>query len=344
MSEYIPPVGRIIETCLKLDRFSHAMYMEFIGVFSDPGLVRTWKALAAEEFSHVKFWKKLLEMAKQGDIPELFEDVETVLTELESIYAKGETLQKRFRAGPTVENAFLFSCRMEFYLIHPALSTLFVFAQSFSKQFMLADTYDAHIQRFIKAFRANTSSTLELDLMGESMERLWKQNRSLSRLGTIDELTGVLNRRGFFNAVKPLANMAQRTNEEVGMLMIDIDDFKQINDTHGHLEGDQVLKVLGRVLQNAGRASDVIGRYGGEEFIVFLPGIKRDSPVQIAEKIRVSVAEETRPVIPATVSIGVAEGRLSSDITKDLLDLVKRADDALYRAKKEGKNRVVPAL
>jgi diguanylate cyclase (GGDEF)-like protein len=341
MPEYLPPVGRIIETCLRLDRFSYAMYREFTETFSDPGLARTFKTLAAEELSHVKFWEKLLEMASQGDIPELFEDAETVVTELESIYAKGEALQKRFRADPTGGNAFLFSCRMEFYLIHPALSTLFVFAQSFSKQFMLADTYDAHIQRFITAFRANTSSIPELDLMGESMERLWKQNRSLSRLGAMDELTGLLNRRGFFNAVKPLANMAQRSNENVGVLMVDIDDFKKVNDTHGHLKGDQVLKVLGRVLQNAGRASDVTGRYGGEEFIVFLPGILRNSPVQVAEKIRAAVDEESRPVIPVTVSIGMAEGRLSEDVNRDLLDLVKRADDALYRAKREGKNRAV---
>lgn len=337
----LSPIGKVIETCLVLDRFSANMYQEFSSVFQQPDLARVWKSLAIEEGNHVKFWEQLLEMAMQGDMPELFEDAGTTLSELDAVRLKGVSLMARFQENPTIENAFLTACRMEFYLLHPALADLFVFARSFSEKFILADTYNIHIQRFIAAFRKHGSGTAEMDMMSESMERLWRQNRVLSRLGTLDELTGVLNRRGFFNAVKPLANMAQRTGDEVGVLIADVDDFKKINDTHGHLKGDDVLKALGRALQNAGRASDVTGRYGGEEFIIFFPGIQRHSLIQIAEKFRLAVAEETKTAVPATVSIGVAEGGLSEDTTGDLLNLIKRADDALYRAKKEGKNRVV---
>jgi diguanylate cyclase (GGDEF)-like protein len=121
-----------------------------------------------------------------------------------------------------------------------------------------------------------------IELLGETLKSLWRKNRYLARQISQDELTGIFNRRGFFNAAKPLLYLSQRTQKEVGVMMLDIDDFKKLNDTHGHQAGDEILKITARSMRNSVRASDIVGRFGGEEFIIFFSSINKRSVFQIA--------------------------------------------------------------
>ena len=123
--------------------------------------------------------------------------------------------------------------------------------------------------------------------------------------------------------------------------MLDIDNFKQVNDTHGHPSGDEILKIIARSMRNNVRASDIVGRYGGEEFIILFSSIDKHSALQLAEKIRKNVESDTRSIVPVTVSIGIATGELENQIEESMISLIKSADDALYEAKNLGKNRVV---
>ena len=223
------------------------------------------------------------------------------------------------------------------------LAHLFVFSDSFSGKQNPGALYEAHLTRFITAFRKFGAVTPELELLGEAVVRLWNRNRQLAIINTVDELTGVLNRRGFFNAIRPLTFFAQRTNQNVGFLIADVDNFKKINDTFGHQKGDQILQAIGTALRESVRGSDIVGRYGGEEFIVFFTGMQTDSMVRIAEKIRLAVAEKTRPIVPSTISAGVASAHLEGNIEAKVLSLIKKADDSLYEAKRTGKNKVVAA-
>jgi diguanylate cyclase (GGDEF)-like protein len=123
--------------------------------------------------------------------------------------------------------------------------------------------------------------------------------------------------------------------------MIDIDKFKKINDTHGHPVGDEVLKGVAKSLTTRLRKSDIVGRFGGEEFIILFPAILPDALYNIAEAIRAGI-ERIRPLgIPVTVSIGVKQGLIVSDPEKELFSWIAKADERLFQAKANGRNCVV---
>ena len=155
-----------------------------------------------------------------------------------------------------------------------------------------------------------------------------------------DHLTGLLNRRTFLDNALALCAQQAKRSEPVAMLMFDLDHFKSINDRFGHAAGDEVLRVFGRVVRASTRMDDIIGRFGGEEFIAIVPG-GLESANKIAERVRasfeaagVTVADHA---IGATVSIGAA---ISYDPVKSIDALIARADAALYRAKHDGRNRL----
>jgi diguanylate cyclase (GGDEF)-like protein len=164
----------------------------------------------------------------------------------------------------------------------------------------------------------------------------------LEYLATHDPLTGVLNRRAFMEAAELELARCRRHGHVMSILLMDLDHFKQLNDTHGHLVGDQVLRDLVERIAPLLRRPDRLGRFGGEEFILLLPETNRDAAAVVAERIRAAV-EAADKLPPYTVSIGVA-CNVVSDAGLD--PLLARADTALYEAKEGGRNRVVlaPAL
>jgi two-component system, cell cycle response regulator len=171
-------------------------------------------------------------------------------------------------------------------------------------------------------------------------------NRSLS-LALTDELTGLHNRRYLFAHLNELLERVSDSNGKTAVMLFDIDHFKQVNDRYGHAAGDEVLRELaGRAVRQV-RSVDLVGRLGGEEFVVVMPETSLSGAVIVAERVRTAVADEpfvlqeggTR--LPVTVSVGVAVTGAEDDDTQE--SLLKRADDALYAAKREGRNRTVTA-
>jgi diguanylate cyclase (GGDEF)-like protein len=158
-----------------------------------------------------------------------------------------------------------------------------------------------------------------------------------------DALTGLANRRQFYEVLGREFERAQRFGHELGLIMLDIDDFKQVNDTLGHLAGDVVLHEVAAALQDMIREIDVAARYGGEEFAVLLPQTGREGAASLAERLRIAIAERDivfagAPIEGITASFGVSAG---PEDGMGQLDLVASADAALYRAKRQGKNDVV---
>ncbi len=158
-------------------------------------------------------------------------------------------------------------------------------------------------------------------------------------LAITDPLTGLANRRHLDNVLERSTAQVRRGNGTLALMMIDIDHFKALNDTHGHQMGDEMLRRVARALEVEMRAGDLAARYGGEEFSIVMPGSRPDEVQQAAERLRRSIAQMDGPV-PVTVSIGVSWAP-EHGLTRDAL--VKVADDALYRAKEGGRNRVVVA-
>jgi diguanylate cyclase (GGDEF)-like protein len=151
-------------------------------------------------------------------------------------------------------------------------------------------------------------------------------------LAVRDGLTGLFNRRYFNELINIETNRIKRTPAALSLLMLDIDNFKNYNDTQGHLAGDDLLKNVAKVLKNSARAVDIVCRYGGEEFVIMLPQTDKKGAQIIAERLRVQVGL----YLPVTVSIGIAS---FPDDDQDVIGLVGKADDALYQAKKSGKNK-----
>ncbi|MBC8241444.1 MAG: diguanylate cyclase, partial [Alphaproteobacteria bacterium] len=163
-------------------------------------------------------------------------------------------------------------------------------------------------------------------------------------LAVTDPLTGLYNRRYLETHLESLMKRAVQDNKPIGLLALDIDHFKLVNDTHGHAAGDDVLKeFVGRIKRSV-RGIDLPARIGGEEFVVVMPDTDRETSMAVAERLRASVADslfslpELDLQIPITVSIGVSLSQGASDSPAAAL---KRGDDALYVAKNSGRNMVV---
>lgn len=175
---------------------------------------------------------------------------------------------------------------------------------------------------------------------------LSEKNKTLSKIATRDALTGIFNRLYFEDVLAQKMLETNRYGTPLALAMIDIDHFKIFNDTHGHLAGDEVLRVVAKVMANSCRKSDIATRYGGEEFALILTGLpKNQNTGSIADRVRKAVEETVvdfngKP-LRVTISVGVADFDVKRHPTKE--DLIKDADVALYAAKEKGRNQVVMA-
>jgi diguanylate cyclase (GGDEF)-like protein len=183
--------------------------------------------------------------------------------------------------------------------------------------------------------------------LGRSADHLLDQRRALRHanhrlkwLSEIDSLTGVLNRWSVRARLLAEMKRAEREDRPVALLMLDLDHFKRINDTFGHTAGDRVLRRVGRHLRRLARATDSVGRIGGEEFLVVLPATGAVEAQAFAERLRIAIGANPRnsAVPPVTVSVGVLVLRGPDPNAID--EALAEVDGALYRAKAEGRNRV----
>jgi diguanylate cyclase (GGDEF)-like protein/PAS domain S-box-containing protein len=170
-------------------------------------------------------------------------------------------------------------------------------------------------------------------------ERLKDANARLEALASLDALTGLKNRRAFEERLQDEMSRARRSREPFGLLLLDIDRFKDFNDSFGHPRGDDVLKTVARVLTRSVRDVDLIARYGGEEFAIILPGTDRDGARLMGERLRVAIEENAWDMRAITVSVGAAAW--TEGISGEAL--IDQADRALYRSKQAGRNVVTLA-
>ena len=184
----------------------------------------------------------------------------------------------------------------------------------------------------------NTELERMLRQLEKSREKIKSQNDELQLLATRDTLTQCLNRRALFDRFEAEMTSADRYGHELSCVMLDIDHFKLVNDNHGHSVGDQVLAKVAEVLRESVRKSDIICRYGGEEFVVILPHTDLANAGVAAEKFRKNIESTQAGGIFVTSSFGVSALSLGADTEQQMID---QADQALYAAKHAGRNRVV---
>jgi diguanylate cyclase (GGDEF)-like protein/PAS domain S-box-containing protein len=171
----------------------------------------------------------------------------------------------------------------------------------------------------------------------KSRDEVGLQNEELRTLATSDPLTGVSNRRTFMERFEAQFSAAKREGISLCCVMADIDHFKRVNDEHGHLVGDEVIRQVAEALAAEMRSTDAVCRYGGEEFCILLPAVSIDGAVRAAERARKKMQAPGFTRVPITVSFGVAS---ISDGARGVSEMIDQADQALYASKQAGRNRV----
>ncbi len=190
--------------------------------------------------------------------------------------------------------------------------------------------------------KTNEELKRTLGKLEKSQREITNQNQQLHILATRDPLTNLLNRRSFFQGFESLFADSIGTKEELACVMVDIDHFKMVNDRFGHSVGDTVIKLLAKVLSDFSRPNDLVGRFGGEEFCLALPGANVSSAANVAERMRRTIEEsevaEFKNSHSITISIGVSDVYQGASSVQELVD---QADKALYHAKESGRNRLI---
>lgn len=210
------------------------------------------------------------------------------------------------------------------------------------------EAYILHIFTMTVAWVLGLSASYLIELYSrnnyENEIEILQMQDELKELSHRDYLTNLYNRRYFNELAQNFMKTAKRDNTYIAVIMLDIDKFKNINDTYGHIMGDEVIKQLASLLKKHMRESDIVSRFGGEEFAVLLPHTNKEEVAIIAEELRVIVENQDIKIandkyINFTVSLGVACVDLEND--HDISEALDRADKALYRAKEKGRNRVM---
>ena len=256
---------------------------------------------------------------------------------LDSSYREYKMSEFRFKAG--VVPRMLKTGRMEFISGTPSET-----GSEFKFVAAVPIVLKGNLKAYIYLERDSSIGTFSesqinfLETLSENLAVVF-DNVELVQIATTDTLTKLYSRRHFFSILDKEIEKADRYNFTVSMIMLDIDHFKDINDTYGHLAGDNILKHLGILLKSTVRASDYVGRFGGEEFVILLPGTDLDGAYQTAEKIRKSCKDKEVSGISFSISLGVAS--FHEDRIKNEKDFIEKCDMAMYRAKSNGRDNTV---
>jgi diguanylate cyclase (GGDEF)-like protein len=241
-------------------------------------------------------------------------------------------------AGESVQLVESFECPDG--LVREFLTRKFLFLDSSGHRMIGGVLLDVTPQKVIErtlTIQLGLAERLNAELASKS-RRLEQVNALLMQQATTDSLTGLRNRRAFFEALEAALSERNRQPRPLSVLMLDVDNFKAYNDDFGHPAGDEVLCVVANLLMGHARAHDLPARYGGEEFVVLLPGASEEEAAVAACRLLEAIAQHPWPLRPVTASFGVAS--LSANERLDAQSLMGCADRALYHSKRNGRNRV----
>lgn len=253
-------------------------------------------------------------------------------------YINKSRLQRKIKSVLVTNNPSFYSIDPHHFLIDIPISNITNKFHTSMQQNITIVPYNLDKKQVMIYIYNNTS-------LCETNIKLQKLNSKLEEMSHRDPLTNLFNRRYFKEESEKIQSFSKRNNFPLSIIMLDIDNFKIINDKYGHYVGDDVIIKISRILEEIIRNSDIIARFGGEEFVVLLQNSKESNTINVANKLKDSIQQSDiilpdGEVLKFTASFGVAQFDEKID-DNNLEHTISRADDALYEAKRSGKNRVI---
>ena len=329
----------IIELCIELDTAAIDTYGLLAASCQDPAIARLFEQMGREEKAHVGWWNDLLEAWDSGLVPPV-SDEDELRTSLQELARDVHEAVPADCSAMSVDEMLSVAAHLEFYMLDPAFAELIDLVRP-SSRIDVRDAYSRHIMRLVNTIEERHNRTELSHFLARALARALRDQQRLSKLATQDPLTELYNRRGFYGYLRQWVSYSARYGHPLSVLLVDIDRFKTINDTYGHPAGDEALKTVASALRSAVRTSDIVGRYGGDEFAILAPETNRDELVQLMDRVLGAIRETQvafeRTCVQLTVSVG---GSFVSDgipVTPE--QLLAAADQALYQAKDAGRDR-----
>jgi len=329
----------ILELCVELDTNAAATYAAMADACSDEEVRVTFQRMGAEEVSHVGWWTELLEAWQEGLVPDVA-DESTILARLRELAEEIEMLVPTDFTELSTDEMLDLAAHLEFFMLDPVYGELLDLVNPGSST-EHHEAYSRHVMRLVSCIESRHSRTDLAHFLARVLARSFRDQQRLATLAMHDPLTGLYNRRGFYGYVRQWASWSTRYGHPLGVLLVDIDRFKLINDTFGHPRGDDALRAVSAALCQAVRTSDVVGRYGGDEFAILAPETDAEELVLLMNRI-VDVVRDTSFLgqgadAQLSVSVGGSLAQGALPITPE--QLLAAADHSLYEAKAAGRDR-----
>jgi diguanylate cyclase (GGDEF)-like protein len=332
-------VEAVLQRCIELDSAARDTYGRLAELCTDPDLKETFVRMAADEWAHVEWRTELRDAFAAGRVPPLADEDALSAAVEETATSVGALLQTDLTTLDT-DGMLELAIRMEFFMLDPAFGELLELLDPGSSLHH-REAYSLHVMRLVGAIENRHGDSGLASFLARVLRRTFRDQERLARLATRDQLTGLLNRRGIYNYLVQWCAWSQRYGRSLGVLLVDVDRFKAVNDAFGHPIGDAALRAVARALKQAVRESDLVGRYGGDEFAVLAPEASPEAISALAERMLSEVREtELGGALTGTritVSIGCAYLLQGAKATPEAL--LSCADRSLYAAKAAGRDR-----
>jgi diguanylate cyclase (GGDEF)-like protein len=336
---------RILETCVEMDQLACDAYRLMSDAVDDMALAMSFKLMAEDEAEHVAWWKELVEAWDSGLLPDIATEPERLSLKLQTILQDMQSAVPSPGTALSTEDAHTIATKLEFMMLDPCFGELLDLMEPALASRRHAE-YAQHLERLIGAILDHHPKGSLTSFLATVLRRAWRDNRLLSSYAMRDPLTGLLNRRAFHAQLRQWTAWAARYGRPLAVLLVDVDRFKLVNDTRGHAVGDAALVAIADALVHSVRTADLVGRYGGDEFVILAPETDQDLLWQLGDRI----LETVRMTAPAedlhvTVSVGgvVASDRPGAE-PRTTEELMSAADQALYSAKEMGRDRAAPPV
>jgi diguanylate cyclase (GGDEF)-like protein len=333
----------ILQRCVELDTTAYNTYEELAKWCRDPELKRTFERMRLEESGHIAWWSELRDAYAAGLVPPPIDEL-TLREAIDEAEAQVSGLLGKDLSVLGPDEMLDLAVRMEFFMLDTAFGELIELLDP-GMSHAHREAYSRHVLRLVNEIEARGDESGTSAFLARVLSRAFANQERLATLATHDPLTGLFNRRGFYNYLAQSCSWAERYRRPIGVLVIDIDHFKRVNDTFGHPAGDEVLRRISTTFTDVARTSDMVGRYGGEEFAILAPETSAAALVSLAQRVLEEVRSRTLiPNVdhPVTVSVGIGYAEDGHHTTPELL--LASADKSLYEAKNTGRNRAGMAI